>query len=317
MQEVIDELFPEPTPFKSSLIFLMNSYEGSPPHLLAPTNSLGTFFSLLLGGFSPEHAEAITTREFSMHCFKNGNASFIEKIAEQLEGRIHCNKALTEISNGTQIELKFNDGSSACCEKLILAIPAAVYEDIRFDNEIISTEQLKLIRKVQCGNNSKILIPIRTSNIEHHVLFNDYMGAFFNIDRKLMNMYFINDDSSNSLAENFFQKGLDFMQDGHRYSEFSTCSPVEAQDQQYVKYDSPVLKSWFNDVYAKGSYSNYGVALQQQFDKVVLYKNAQVKEVFKPVDDRVFFVGEHTTLLEAIGTMEAAVESAERIASLF
>lgn len=47
------------------------------------------------------------------------------------------------------------------------------------------------------------------------------------------------------------------------------------------------------------------------------YKGVIVKAMFEPVDDRVFFVREHTTILEEIGTMEAAVESGERIAELF
>jgi len=47
------------------------------------------------------------------------------------------------------------------------------------------------------------------------------------------------------------------------------------------------------------------------------YKGVKVKALFEPVDDRVFFVGEHTTILEEIGTMEVAVESRERIANVF
>ncbi|XVN42369.1 MAG: hypothetical protein RCG15_07055 [Candidatus Rickettsia vulgarisii] len=37
-----------------------------------------------------------------------------------------------------------------------------------------------------------------------------------------------------------------------------------------------------------------------------------IKQCF--IQDAIFFVGEHTTILECIGTMEAAVESGERIA---
>ncbi|MDJ1305797.1 MAG: FAD-dependent oxidoreductase [Candidatus Midichloria sp.] len=38
------------------------------------------------------------------------------------------------------------------------------------------------------------------------------------------------------------------------------------------------------------------------------------KAIFLPIQDSIFFVGEHTTILECIGAMEAAVESGERIA---
>ncbi len=319
MQEVLDELFPKRSPLKRSLTFMLNSYEGSPPHLLAPTNSLGTLCSMLSGGFSPAHGEALTVRELSMQCFRGGNVSLLQKISEKIENRIHLNKILLEVSyfDSRNISLKFQDGISVNCDKLILALPASLYEDLIFHHEIISEEQLSLIKKVQLGNNSKIMIPFEARNIEHNVLFSDYMSAFFNFDHKIMNMYFINDDASNNLAKKHFQNGLKLMRLGHKESIFSDLQPVHAQDKQLEKYDTPVVKSWINDIYAKGSYSNYGVALQRDFDKVVTYKNIEVKEIFRPVNDKVFFVGEHTTLIEAIGTMEAAVESAERIAKLF
>ena len=39
--------------------------------------------------------------------------------------------------------------------------------------------------------------------------------------------------------------------------------------------------------------------------------------MFEPIDDQIFFIGEHTSIIYEIGTMEAAIESAERTAKLF
>lgn len=47
------------------------------------------------------------------------------------------------------------------------------------------------------------------------------------------------------------------------------------------------------------------------------YSGVKVKALSEPVNDKVFFVGEHTTILNEIETMEAAVESGDRIANLF
>ena len=68
---------------------------------------------------------------------------------------------------------------------------------------------------------------------------------------------------------------------------------------------------------AQGSYSGYTTALNQELDTQINYQGIIIKEIFTPVDNRLFFIGEHTTILEAIGTMEAAIESGERIAKLF
>lgn len=43
-----------------------------------------------------------------------------------------------------------------------------------------------------------------------------------------------------------------------------------------------------------------------------------VKAFFSPIEDQIFFIGEHTILIDEIGTMEAAaIESAERMARVF
>ena len=78
-----------------------------------------------------------------------------------------------------------------------------------------------------------------------------------------------------------------------------------------------MAKSWVSDPYIKGSYSNYSVILKDKLQKTVPYKNIIVKEIFAPVNDQIFFMGEHATIISEIGTMEAALESGERIAALF
>ena len=96
-----------------------------------------------------------------------------------------------------------------------------------------------------------------------------------------------------------------------------------AQDKQFVKYNGPVGKSWSNDPYTQGSYSCIGVGQEQSFLAVEEYAGEKVKSLFAPIDDTLFFAGEHTTTVSAedagfdiTGTIEAATEAGERMSRI-
>jgi len=100
--------------------------------------------------------------------------------------------------------------------------------------------------------------------------------------------------------------------------EFPEAMPVFATEAMFAHYDQAVVKGWVEDPFAKGSYSSFGNKLGGRFGETIDYRGVPVKAMFAPIDDRILFIGEHTTLLhEAIGTMEAAVESGRRIAKLW
>ena len=93
--------------------------------------------------------------------------------------------------------------------------------------------------------------------------------------------------------------------------------PTAATEEIFAKYDRPIFKSWAEDIYAKGSYSTVGIKFGKKFLEQSYYKGIYFKKLFIPIDDKIFFIGEHTSLIEEKGTMEAAIESAEKLANLF
>jgi monoamine oxidase len=163
------------------------------------------------------------------------------------------------------------------------------------------------------------LLPIKTGHLTHNAVLTDKMAAFFGNESEVLTLYFSR-ESGDTLENNLkglFQEAQVALKSGFRNSPLMEGSPVLAQDDQLTHYDSPVAKSWQEDPYAKGSYSNFGIDLKERFAEKIIYKGVTVKALFEPVEDRVFFIGEHTTILDEIGTMEAAVESGERIVDLF
>lgn len=323
MQDVLDCLFPQASPLKRCLDLHLSSYEGSPSSMLCLYHNMMALKSMLLGGLASVVRQSSTNSlpMFRRVALKGGNAKLPLKIMEIMGNKIHLGKALKEVGRGdaNQLKLFFHDGSTFSCDRLILAIPCSVYNDIAIDEEIISTQRLQKIKRVQYGSNGKVVLPIKTGHLTHNAVLTDRMAAFFGDDTKVLTLYFSRESGANLLKnlQGLFQEAQVALKSGFKNAVFMQELPVVAEDSQFTRYDTPVAKSWWEDPYAKGSYSNFGIDLKEQFAEKMTYKGVKVKTLFEPVDDRVFFVGEHTTILDEIGTMEAAVESGERIANLF
>jgi len=235
--------------------------------------------------------------------------------------KVHLGRVLKEVGreNSNQLKLSFQDGSIFLCDKLILAMPCSVYSDIAFDRGVIPTEKLQRIKRVQSGSNGKVLLPIKVGRLTHNAILTDKMAAFFCGGNTILTLYFSRESGAHLLKNlrDLFQETRVALSSGFKNSIFPEEWPVIAEDGHFTQYNTPVAKSWWEDPYAKGSYSNFGVSLKEQFAEQMTYKGIKLKALFEPVNDRVFFAGEHTTILDEIGTMEAAVESGERIATLF
>ncbi len=90
-----------------------------------------------------------------------------------------------------------------------------------------------------------------------------------------------------------------------------------ALDVPFFSYSSPIAYSWPNDIYAKGSYSYVASGQESLMTELEEVDGETVKSLFSPIDGRLFFAGEHASiLLDVAGTMEAACESGERAARM-
>ncbi len=318
IQEVLDILLPARygvyDDIKAMLASLLTAYEGSPPALLSTHHNGETLKHMLMGALSVEHSASTIHRMY----IKDGNALLPLKLAEKLGGRVHLSKVLERVSlvEGDKIALKFKDGTETKTDKLVLSIPASVYKDIVFEGDVITSSQLNDIKSVQYGCNAKVLVPIRYESEQFNCVVTGGAVAAFNDDGKLLIFYFTCDDGSNSFKQHLYTETLPVFQQGLNDAIISKEQPVDAVEAQLGKYEAPVAKSWVNDAFSRGSYSNYGLSLSARFEAVVDHHGFKVKEIFKPIADRIYFAGEHTTILNAIGTMEAAVESGVRIASI-
>ncbi|GAB4270432.1 MAG: NAD(P)/FAD-dependent oxidoreductase [Opitutales bacterium] len=324
MQDVMDALFPEDNALKRNLSMWLQGFEGTEPSNLWPHANVGTLVFMLT------HLMELAYREsgsapigIPITSFVGGNSTLPLKLAELLGGYIHLGKVLQSVKEGPDgiLEVYFEDGTHTHCDQLILSLPAPVYADINFDASVIAPERLAEFALVQPGSAGKILVPASTDAAwPTEAIGLEDCYVFFLKNQAPINFYFSGALGKRIRADKdaLFTTVAEAVHAASPRMNFSDAMPVVASDEIHAHYNQSVAKGWFEDRFAKGSYSSFNHALKGRFGEVQYYRGVPVKAMFAPIDDRIFFVGEHTTLDEMIiGTMEAAVESGERIAQLW
>ncbi|HRE31588.1 MAG TPA: hypothetical protein PLD88_06380, partial [Candidatus Berkiella sp.] len=119
--------------------------------------------------------------------------------------------------------------------------------------------------------------------------------------QKLLNLYFIDDDKKNIFTETTFHQTHPLLKKGYPRASFNEQCFIEANDLHYVKYFAPVAKSWKKDPYAQGSYSGFDITLENEIEKRIDYNDTLFKSLIAPIDDKIYFIGEHVAILDEIG----------------
>ena len=92
--------------------------------------------------------------------------------------------------------------------------------------------------------------------------------------------------------------------------------PTTCKEHLFAPYDQPVAISWINEEFSKGSYSNYAPGTYAFFNTFIDDNHESVRKVFRSIDGRIFFAGEHTAPKGDNGSMDGAVNSGERAARM-
>jgi len=319
MADVLRQLFPDNETLQQIFAIKIAAYEGSAVDKLS-ASCIDSLYYMLLEALSVTHASFSDEDGYACRLrIKGGNSVLTEKLAERLKGKIQLGKVLTSLTRDEDgvYHLSFADGSSTEADIVVLTVPCPVYASIVFGDNLIAVDRLKTIQGILYGVNSKILYPVKHPQVTG-AYTNGRMIASYNSRNSVITSYYINDngnfdkDSIAAIAE----KDLPFLKQIYRFPD-QYQEPIVAEDRAFSSYSGPVGHSWVNDPYARGSYSCLGVGQDETFNALEYYEGEQVKKLFAPVDKTLFFGGEAATiLLDFNGTLEAAVETAERLARI-
>ena len=163
-----------------------------------------------------------------------------------------------------------------------------------------------------------MIIPLSHPPAKRIGFYNDRVGSYFDTDGSIFYMHYIGKPAG-FLKRRFYkptaERGLCWKWDLETYAPL--IPPVFATDESFASYDGPVGYSWPNDPYVKGSYSYIAPGQEIMLTATKEEHGEVVKTLFAPIDQKLYFAGEHASILgEVPGTMEAACESGESAARM-
>jgi monoamine oxidase len=320
MLDVLKDLFTEEDPLYKVLCVRLAAYEGAPPQKLSPLYT-NTLYQMLLGGICSAHPGHLNEENYvDIITLNDGNQVLPEKLAEFLGEKVHLNMPLITISKTLEgsYDLMFKNGQKVKADILVLAIPCSVYEDIVFEENVIPKEQLELIKSIKYGSNAKILIPFPKLPSQKTTFIDDRMGCFF-ADSNVLTLYYTGEAglfSKNTISEAYLQE-RPMLESGFGNLCPPLSFPVYAKDECMHCYQGSIGYSWPNDPYVKGTYSYVAPGQEILFTSIYEEDGEKVRALFRPIDHKLFFAGEHASILQEVhGTLEAACESGERTARM-
>lgn len=312
MRQVLDQLLPSDPVLYNIFRFMLTGYEGGSIDELS-VYYIKTLYFMLIGGLSSTH-QTSTLEHLVM---KDGNASLASALSQQVPVKLnHALEAIKKNASGGYL-LQFSEERQVFADVVILAIPCPAYKTIRFHSTVIPEQHLQTINAVGYGTNSKILASIKPPQKSVGAISNARLVAFYHPNRHVLNMYY-REKAANFTPDSIqttFEEDLPFVQ--QQFQITHKAHATYAKDDQNARYFGPVGYNFILDPYFGGSYSYMRAGFEAAFSTLEHCFREPVKSLFRPIDDSLFFAGEHTTTnIEITGTMEAAVESGERTARM-
>ncbi len=317
MKEILEEIVATEDPLYKILAVRMAAYEGGAIEKLSPLYT-DTLFHMLLGGICSVHQGNAEAESFvDLITVKGGNARLCQKIGEALGSKLHLNMPLAKVAKSQSgFLLTFQNGEEVKADIVVLSMPCSVYQQIAFEN-VIPSPKLEAIQNIQYGMNAKIMVPFADMPATTAGLVGDEVVAFFDTLQHMLTVYYTGKTSlfSPETIASSYSQVRPMIERGFETDCPPYATPHYAKDEADLSYEGPVGYSWPNDPYARGTYSYIADGQENVLTATVKENNETFKTLFAPIDQKLYFAGEHTSILSEVpGTMESACESGERIA---
>jgi monoamine oxidase len=309
LDDVMKELFKDDELIYLSSSFRISGFEGGNPHDISSKLWMN-LYHILHGGLAGVHQ----TDEMEIQYIEGGNAKLALGMSDFLEPNVHLGHIVNAIESSDEvIKLSFANGETVFCDKLIFAAPLSVLEDIKIDPQVIPNERLDFLKKIKYGTTGKI-ISDKSHEVADNFVMTDGISLFQPYGFPYVHMFTAGEAGKNlkTLHQDLYKKAVTAL-DGETCEDFVIA---EAADEQLKEYSCPVTHFWVDDPYAKGSYSFRSVETYDRIYEFITINNMTFREPYSPINNKVFFAGEHTSVEADIGTMEGAVESGYRVAEL-
>jgi predicted NAD/FAD-dependent oxidoreductase len=248
-------------------------------------------------GFFYELNKSAENMKIEFEQIKGGNELLIQRLLSFLGHRVHLNASVNKVSRTPKggLRLVLADGTEVEHEKVICAVPCPQISRIQFDPHFIPDDQIDSISKVSYSSIAKVFYRVRfDSPPEEYLVYVDDAVAWFNVSRDIIGVYV------SGACHNVFS---------------SDQSVVETVIESYKiailqALPSIVEISFLTVVTWPQAYSFFGVGQFKTRSFTSEYKGCLTRTVFRPVNDCLFFAGEHAALVHH-ATLEGAVQAGD------
>lgn len=249
--------------------------------------------------------DSVHGKEDSLPSFEQvagGNDTLIQALASHPQVKVRMNSLVTEVKRvGEKLALKMSDQSYVTHDKVICALPCAAVGKITFPAGFVPLDQWEAMANVSYSSVAKILFRVTfTSPPPYYLALLQDGVVWFNHARTIAGVFVSGPDQRVFAAQDKESQDKIFASYATQIKEiYPTIASIEPL----------AIAAW------PQAYSYFGVGQHKVRSEIIPYGKEQVRKVFRPIEDKFFFAGEHTAL-GYHATLEGAVESGERAARL-
>lgn len=234
--------------------------------------------------------------------FTNGTSDFARYLQNHFQDEIQLSRAVQKIQpEGEHVYVGFSNHVQKKYDKVILATPLETLGMYNLNNQ-----RMNLIsQSLQGGKNTKILIPVEINQEVSKFALTPEFTLWWDHNRNVLTVYFGGHQSDAFQGTELNKKEI-WKKVSELYPEIKNKSTNLA---------NWVVKEWVKDPHICGSYSHVKVGFAKEYGDFISVYGQKVRSLFAPIDDKVFFAGEHAAI-DYPATMEGAVTSGQVAAEM-
>lgn len=324
LQEVLNHFFPgKDLAFREYLEMRLKGWEGLDSIDLAADFATSSMWDIYKGVYQRCKRSESADIQLNSWTIAGGNSKMIEALINSMSVPIHYNMPLIEIKqlNDGSIQLIFADNQIVLADVVILAIPCSIVKDIKTSENLFPEDQQDAIQNLAYGTNAKVLMPFNCpTKYDAGSFVSKNFITWFDEKSSVMTWYFGGKDG---VFNHYSQDELDLIYD-QNWNVIKSVLPnfsamvdhIDVFNENQLSYSGAVGLSWINEEYSKGSFSTKSPNNSKIFQKIGLSCGEPVCLAFRPINNQIFFAGEHTALFGASGCMEGAVQSGDCVAKM-
>ena len=320
LAELLQKIFSDEPELHTFFQYFYHCYEGSSPKYLTSHYleiSLWEFYK----HFWHISQEVFVSPVGYKTSIVGGNSRLIHALADSLPIRYRSILQKIERGRKKKFRLIFAEGLFLEADYVILTLPCTTLRQVQVEDGVIPQDQWRAIETLQYATHGKVVLPIASERKEVS-LFTGQFCTWTNQEGLLTFYQYgaagVLDATSSDAVQRVVEQNWEAVT--AVYPDVQRAGAKEAQLLRGQSHGllAPVVISWLHEPFAKGSYSNFGVDASLSFaerKRVDLIRGEEVLHLFRPVENRLFFAGEHTALVD-FATLGGAIQSGEKAARM-